>query len=160
MNELARNNALPALLGIVLLSMLCGTGRAVASETVSLQKMLDRVIETYPSIEIAALQVEQARQEFAKVRSTLGWQVYSQAGIAHDLNFINSPTDRFDVSAGMRRSFESGSQFEIAGQYAYAESDAALTPFLPNPSRSSGLDINTACLLPGAGITRSTGKAS
>lgn len=122
-------------------AMLLGTGRAYAQESVSLQQMIDRVIQTYPSIEIAALQVEQARQEFAKVKSTLGWKIYSQAGVSHDLSFIDSPTDRFDIYASMQRSLESGSQLEFSGQYAYEESDVAFSPFVPNPLRRSGVDI-------------------
>lgn len=112
-----------------------------AAESVSLQHMLDRVIKTYPSIDIAALQVEQARQEFARVKSTLGWQVYSHAGIAHDLSFIDSPTDRFDVYASMQRRLESGSQLEIAGQYAYEDSSVSFSPLVPNPSHRTGVDI-------------------
>lgn len=115
---------------------------ANATDQLTLPQMLGKILDTYPTLEVAALQIERSRQEIDKAESTLGWNLQTLAGVSHDVNFINSPSDRVDATVALRKQLESGSQFNISGQYAYEDASATLGPTFPNPMHRTNIDLN------------------
>ena len=102
---------------------------------------LQNVINTYPTLDIARLQVEQARQELDKVESTLGWALAAQGGLNHDLSAFGSPSDVADALASIDRTLRSGDRVGVSGSYRYEDSTVALSPLLPNPSENLKVDM-------------------
>lgn len=102
---------------------------------------LQKVIDTYPTLDIARLQVEQARQELDKVESTLGWALAAQGGLDHDLSLYGSPSDVADALASIDRTLRSGDRVGVSGSYRYEDSTVAVSPLLPNPSENVRLNM-------------------
>jgi len=112
-----------------------------AKQELSLQAMIEKIIDNYPTVILATIEIEKSRQELAKVESQLGWVLAAQTGIGHDVTFIDSPTDRFDAGANLGRRYDSGIKFDIAGKYTYEDSSTSFSPFVPNPSERAALDL-------------------
>jgi len=112
-----------------------------SASTFYLEQMIEKIIQNYPSFTLAGLEIEKSRQEIAKVESRLGWVFGAQTGIGHDVNFIDSPSDRFDIGANAGRRYESGTKFDISGNYAYEDSSTSFSPLVPNPSEHLNLDF-------------------
>jgi len=116
---------------------------AVLAEAFTLQRTLQRVIETYPSIEIARLQVARARQETLRAESLLGWNLGAQAGASHDISpFSGTPSDSANLSANLTRPLASGGTIGVGGNYSYEDSSFTFGPSFPNPSHFSRVDAN------------------
>lgn len=107
----------------------------------SVGQVVDRIIKNYASVRIAGLEIEKSRKEFAKIESQLGWVLSAQTGVAHDVSIIDSPSDRFDAGLNLGRQYKSGSRFDVAGNYTYEDSSTSFSPFSPNPSQRTSLDL-------------------
>ena len=103
---------------------------------------LQAIIDTYPTLAIAALQVEKARQEQIRVESSLSWVLQANGGLNRDINFIGTPSDVASLSAGLQRRFASGQSIGLNGRYRYEDSELAFSPLYPNPAQSTGLDLD------------------
>ena len=131
------------LLGLVFVLMLSAAVTAAEkADALTFSQALQKVIDTYPTLDIARLQVEQARQDMLKVESTLGWQLTAEGGVKHDVSTFGIPSDTADAFAGLNRTLRSGDSLGVSGLYRYEDSTAALSPLLPNPSESVNLDLN------------------
>lgn len=116
---------------------------AVLAESFTLHQTLKRVIETYPSVEIARMQVTRARQETVKARSMLGWNLGGQAGASHDISaFTGTPSDSANLSANLTRPLVSGGSIGIGGSYNYEDSSFTFGTTFPNPSHFTRVDAN------------------
>ncbi len=107
----------------------------------SLDEMIARIVQNYPTITLASLEIERSRQELQKVESQLGWIFGAQTGISHDVTFIDAPSDRLDAGANIGRRYESGVKFDVSGRYAYEDSSASFSPLVPNPVERANLDL-------------------
>lgn len=112
------------------------------SIVLTLEAMIDKIIKNYASITIASFEIERSRQEFAKVQSQLGWVFAAQTGVSHDVTFIDSPTDKFNAAASLGRRYQSGTRFDVTGQYTYEDSSINFSPLTPNPSERTRLDLS------------------
>jgi len=112
------------------------------TEALTYSQALQKVIDTYPTLDIARLQVQQARQDMLKVESTLGWQLSAEGGANHDVSAFGVPSDVADAFAGLNRTLRSGDSLALSGRYRYEDSSATISPLLPNPSERINLDLN------------------
>ena len=115
---------------------------ADAAESLTYQQALREIIRTYPTLTIAALQVEKARHNLAKVESTLGWNLAAEGGYSHDLSTFAVPVDTGDAIASLSRKLESGHSVGVSGRYRYEDNQFSFSPALPNPYESTALDLN------------------
>lgn len=127
---------------IVLLILVTLTTRAEEATALTFSQALQKVIDTYPTLDIARLQVEQARQEMYKIESTLGWQLAAEGGVNHDVSMFGVPSDVADAFASLNRTLPSGDSLGVSGSYRYEDSSATISPLLPNPSERINLDLN------------------
>jgi outer membrane protein TolC len=58
------------------------------------------------------------------------------------VGIFNIPSERFDASASIGRTQQSGNRLEISGQYSYEDSETVAIPSLTNPSERTTLDLN------------------
>lgn len=127
---------------VILLTLSVTVSAAEKTEALTFSQALQKVIDTYPTLDIARLQVEQARQDMLKVESTLGWQLSAEGGLNHDVSTFGVPSDVADAFAGLNRTLRSGDSLGISGRYRYEDSEATISPLLPNPSEGINLDLN------------------
>lgn len=78
-----------------------------------LGQVLQSVIDKYPSVRAATLQVEKAKQEIAKVESQLGWQLSAKAGLSHNVSVFNIASNSLNLAGAYSKQLESGSSVSI-----------------------------------------------
>ena len=127
---------------VALLILVSVVVRAEETAALTFRQALQKVIDTYPTLDIARLQVEQARQEMYKIESTLGWQLAAEGGVNHDVSMFGVPSDVADAFASLNRTLPSGDSLGVSGSYRYEDSSATISPLLPNPSERINLDLN------------------
>lgn len=70
-----------ALIKNLLLATTILTSSTSLAAALAPEQVLQKVIDHYPSIDIAAIEIERARQSIKVAESQLGWQLQAQAGI-------------------------------------------------------------------------------
>ncbi len=125
------------------LAFLIAVGSAVADEALTFGQVLQRVLDTDPSLQVAAMKVQRARQENPRVESQLGWALEGQAGVARDTNsLLGTPTDRSDASANLDRKLASGGSVGLGAGYTREDFGSTFSPIIPNPADSTSVDLN------------------
>lgn len=124
---------------MLLTSCLAGTAQAAS---LNVQQVLQQVMDHYPSLKTAAMQVEKAQQESIRVQSQLGWQLGAQAGINRDISFFGTPVDSTNVSGNISRLLESGSTLSVKAGVQYQDSETSVLPTLPNPATTTSIDLS------------------
>ena len=109
---------------------------------ITIYQIIQRVLERYPSLKIAGIEVSQAAQQRRQVESSLGWVLDSSIGLAHDLTGIGTPSDRLDITSSINRQLMSGATVSLSGGYRYEDSSLSFSPALPNPAHTSRLDLS------------------
>ena len=126
------------LIGILLVTPV----RAEQAAPLTYEAALQAIVRTYPSLAIAALQVEKARQEQIRVESSLGWVLQADGGVQRDISLLGTPSNIATARAGVQRRFASGQSLGLSGRYRYEDSEQVFGPFYPNPAQSTSLDLD------------------
>ena len=114
----------------------------VFAAPVAYSEVLQRVVEHYPSLKTAAIQVERASQNSKKLDSQLGWQLQADGGITRNVSILGTEVDVLDASASFARKLESGGSVGIETSVSREDSAAVFSPALPNPSTSTSIDLS------------------
>lgn len=132
------------LLSLVLI-MLCSVN-AVAQEidsNMSLGRVLQKVVDHYPSIKSAALQVQRAREENIKVESQLSWVLQADAGYRRDTSvFLGTAIDRYNAGGSLNRNLDNGGSLGFNAKMSRENSAVTFGPTIPNPLTKSRVDVN------------------
>ncbi len=124
-------------------AFLLTAGSVGAGESLTFRQVLQRVLDTDLSLQVAAMKVQRARQENPRVESRLGWVLEGQAGVARDTSpLLGTPTDRTDASASLDRKLVSGGSVGLGAGYTREDSGATFSPAIPNPADSTSVDLN------------------
>ncbi len=121
--------------------MSIGFVATASAEEMTLVQVLQRVVDHYPSLKTAAIQVERARQTSKTIDSQLGWQLAAQAGVQRDSTLFGTPTDVIDVGGRLSRTLESGSILSFEASARREDSEGVFSPVIPNPSTTTNVDI-------------------
>lgn len=128
---------------LICAAFLFSTGvQAKEPPVLTAEDVINRMLDQYPSVKVAQIEIERSRQEFARIESQLGWVLSAQSGVSRDVNGFDIPGKHFEASAQIGRVYQSGSRVDISGQYTYDDSDATAIPGLANPSERTRLDLN------------------
>lgn len=130
------------LLAVLLAVLLALSASVLQASPLSYSEVLQRVVDHYPSLKTAAIQVERASQESKKLASQLGWQLQAQAGIARNVSILGTEVDVLDGSASFARQLEAGGSFGIDASVAREDNATVFSPILPNPSTSTSIDLS------------------
>lgn len=123
-------------------SLLLSAVSVLHAEQLSLQQVLQKVIDHYPSIKSASLQVEKASQENIKAESQLAWQINGNTGISRDTGLFGTSSDRLNVGAGINRRLESGGALGFNANISRDDAEVSFAPTIPNPATKTRVDIN------------------
>lgn len=130
------------LIKILSIGLFLQVSNAALAENLSLQQVLQRVINHYPSIKSAAIQVQRARQENIKVHSQLSWALNSNAAYARETSLFGTSTDRYTLGGSLNRSLGSGGTLGLNASLAREDSEDTFGPTFPNPLTQTRIDIN------------------
>lgn len=112
------------------------------AEQLEFEHVLQKVIDHYPSVKSAALQLEKARQENIKAEAQLSWQLNSNAGFTRDTSLFGSSSDRFNLGVGLNRSLTNGGELGFNANLSRDDAESTLSPTLPNPATKTRMDVN------------------
>lgn len=112
------------------------------AETLAPEQVLQRVIDHYPSITVAAIEIERARQSIIVANSQLGWQLDARAGVERAVGLFGTPSDSLSAGAGLSRTLESGSSLAFEGGVRREDSETVFSPALPNPATSTNFGVS------------------
>jgi len=112
------------------------------SQSMSLQQVLQRVLDHYPSVKRAALQVKKAKLENIKVESQLSWILNSDAAYVRETGFFGTAVDRYNLSGSMNRQLSNGGQFGFNADLSEEDAKDVFAPTIPNPLTKKRFDIN------------------
>ncbi len=110
------------------------SGRLFGAETITLQQSLQRVIDTYPSLRVAELQLRRARQENARVESQLGWTLAGSGGRSRDTALGGAASYRTDIAASLQRRLSSGASVGLDAGYSREDVSETFIPGIPDPT--------------------------
>ena len=113
-----------------------------AADAFTFHQVLQRIIDSYPTVQVAVLQTRRAQQEVLKVESQLGWNLNSFAAVNRDVSIIFEPTDRTSAGVGVNRQFSSGGRIGLDAAYIHEDSAGVFAPTLPNPVDQTNLDLS------------------
>lgn len=122
----------------LLLLLVAGGARA---ETMTLEQILQQVLDYYPSLHSAALEVQKAEKNTAVVESSLGWMLNGSAGIARDTSFIGAAVTRIDANGSMGRKLASGDSLSLSAGLSREDAETPLSSSLPNPVTSTSIEL-------------------
>jgi len=115
----------------------------VKSASLSLEQVLQKVVDHYPSIKSAALQVQKAREENIKVQSQLSWLLNANAGYSRNTSlFLGTAIDRYDAGGSINRSLDNGGALGFNASISRENSAETFGPTIPNPLNKARVDIN------------------
>lgn len=114
----------------------------VQAEQLDYQQVLQKVIDHYPSVKLAALQVERAKLENIKAESQLSWQLNGNAGFTHDTSLFGTPSDRYNLGANLNRNLSNGGVLGFNADIVRDEADESFAATIPNPSTKARVDVN------------------
>jgi len=112
------------------------------AETMSIQQVLQRVIDHYPAIKSAAFQVEKSRQENIKVETQLSWILNGNAGYNRNISLFGTPTDRYNLGGNLNRSLDNGGVLDVNASVSRDDATSTFGPTTPNPLTKSRLDVS------------------
>ena len=122
--------------------LLCSPLYSVNATPMAYNDVLQRVVEHYPSLKTAAIQVERATQNSKKLASQLGWQLQADGGITRNVSLLGTEVDVLDASASLARKLESGGTVGIDSSVKREDSAAVFSPVLPNPATYTSIDLS------------------
>lgn len=125
----------------IYLSLLVSLTTPAYSQRLTIEQVLQNVIDHYPSIKTASIQVEKAKQESIKIDSQLGWQLGAQAGISRNVSLFGIASDKLDASGSLSHQLKSGSRLSIDASISHEDSETAFAG-LPDPATSTGIDFS------------------
>jgi len=112
------------------------------AESLSLEQVLQSVIDNYPSIQIAALQVDKVEQNSVLTLGRLGWQLSAQAGASKEIDFTGGTVDQANIGTSLKRLSSSGNTISLQGQSTWANAGPSFSANRSKPGTTSSVQIS------------------
>ncbi|NOZ09606.1 MAG: TolC family protein [Gammaproteobacteria bacterium] len=112
------------------------------ADNLTVEQVLQQVVDYYPSIKGATLQVEKARQDNLRVQSQLGWQLTLRGGATREYTLLGTTVDTLSTVGNLSKLTRSGSTLGVRAEHRRDESAITVLPTLPNPLSTTNADIS------------------
>ncbi|HEC13043.1 MAG TPA: TolC family protein [Acidiferrobacteraceae bacterium] len=112
------------------------------AEGLTIEQVLQQVVDYYPSIKGATLQVERAKQDNLRVQSQLGWQLALRGGATREYTLLGTTVDTLRTIGNLSKLTRSGSTLGLQVERRRDESAITVLPTLPNPLNTTNVDIS------------------
>ncbi len=124
-------------------SLLIFPAFAIAIEELTLGQLLQRMLDNYPDMILADLDVEHARQELPQIESQIGLVLRGKSGYSRDLSFIGTSSDNFSVAGELNRTLITGERIGLSASYRREDnSGGSFFRGYPNPANNINIDLN------------------
>ncbi|MDH3354422.1 MAG: TolC family protein [Chromatiales bacterium] len=121
--------------------LLTGVALQTHAEPLTMEQILQKVVNHYPSLKIASMQVEKASKESVRVNSQFGWQLNGQSGLSHETSMTAVAVDRLMVGGGAVKKLSSGDILSLTGSLRFDQlKDSTFT--VPDPSTNLDFEVN------------------
>jgi outer membrane protein TolC len=110
--------------------------------TKTYEVVLSRVIDAYPNLQSAMLQVQRSTLELDKIYSTLGWQASADTSVGHDLGGFSTPADTVIARGALTRKLQSGDRISVDASYVRTDNEIVFINTLPNPSNDTAINLS------------------
>lgn len=122
---------------------LTGLSFQSVAEPLTLESMLQKVVDHYPSLKIASMQVAKASKESVRVNSQFGWQLSGESGLSHETSLTGATVDRIMVGGGAIKKLSSGDILSLTGALRFDDLDDSIIPVSqPDPSTNFDFEVN------------------
>jgi outer membrane protein TolC len=121
---------------------LAGMSLQAMAEPLTMERILQKVVNHYPSLKIASMQVEKASKETLRVNSQFGWQLSGQSGISHETSLLGTGVDRMMVGGGAVKKLDSGDILTLTGSLRLDNEENTIFPTQPDPSTNLDFEVN------------------
>ena len=121
---------------------IAGSCLPTMAETMTPEQVLQKVVDHYPSVKAAAIEIERASQSIKVANSQMAWQLGAQTGIEHGVGILGTGSDQLSLAAGVSRMLDSGSSLSLDASVRHEDSDTVLSPTIPNPATSTNFGIS------------------
>lgn len=111
-------------------------------QVLSLEQVLQKVVDHYPSIKSAAFQVARAQQENIKVETQLSWLLRSNVGYNRDTTYFGTATDKYNAGGSLNRNLDNGGSLGFNASLYRENAADAFGPTFPNPYNKLRFDVN------------------
>ncbi|MCW8825349.1 MAG: TolC family protein [Gammaproteobacteria bacterium] len=95
--------------------LLSGLTFQAGAEPLTMELILQKVVNHYPSLKIASMQVEKASKESSRVNSQFGWQLSGESGLSHQTSMSGPAVNQVMVGGGAARKLSSGDMLTLSG---------------------------------------------
>ena len=99
--------------------ILVGLAFGAKAEPMSIELILQKVINHYPSVKVASMQVEKAAKESVRVDSQFGWKLSGVTGLSHETSLLGTGLDRAMIGGDASKKLKSGDTFSFSGSFRY-----------------------------------------
>lgn len=118
----------------------------------TLDQVLQRVVDNSLQLQIADLQAERSSFEKKKLEAMFGWNVGGQSVLSHDVGFGSIPQNTINMNGNTSRLLSDGSIVGASGSYTFADMEEAFGG-LRDPSHDAKIDLTyRRPLMQGAGL--------
>ncbi|MDH3343369.1 MAG: hypothetical protein OEM07_06575, partial [Gammaproteobacteria bacterium] len=87
------------IINILLFAVVSVVSTTAMADMLSPEQVIQRVLDHYPSIKTAAIEIERARQSIKVVNSQLSWQLDAQAGVERGVSALGTGNDSLSAAA-------------------------------------------------------------
>jgi outer membrane protein TolC len=112
------------------------------SDVETFESFIQRVLDSHESLELAKLNVLRTKSDIQVIESSLGWNLFANAGVNRNRSFIGAETIQSVTALGVNKVFQSGNSIELKGDYVRDDSEFAISPFQANPLSTSSVGVD------------------
>jgi len=118
------------------------SAQADTSNVDTFDSFIQKVFANHESLELAKLNVIRTKGDIQVIESTLGWNLFANAGINQNRSFVGAQTTQSIASLGVNKVLESGSSIQLKGDYVRDDSEFAISRFQANPLSTSSIGLD------------------
>ncbi|MFV2059754.1 MAG: TolC family protein [Gammaproteobacteria bacterium] len=106
------------------------------------ESFIQRVLKSHESLELAKLNIIRTKSEIQVIESSLGWNLFANAGVNRNRSFVGAEVNQSLATLGVNKIFQSGNSIELKGDYLRDDSEFALSPLQANPLTTSSVAVD------------------
>lgn len=110
--------------------------------TDTFESFVQKVLMNHESLNLAKLDILRTKSEIQVIESSLGWNLFADAGINRNRSFFGAETTQSSLSLGVNKIFQSGDSIQVKSHYVRDDSEYAIIKSQANPLSTTGVDLD------------------
>jgi len=130
------------IISIFMLIVSIGDVKAVDKKIETLDSFIKKVLKNYETLTLAKLNIISTKSEIQIIESSLGWNLFANAGVDRSRTFIGAESTQSSLLFGVNKVFQSGGSIELKSSYLHDDSNFTINNNIANPISTTGIDLN------------------